>query len=88
MQFRPEMCVEEGPAPQRLAPHAVALTAEFIEDDEELASGRFVLLHDPDGVEAWEGHFRVVVFIKAVLEPDVAADPLLTGVGWTAHGQI
>ena len=28
--------VEEGPAPQRLAPHAVALTAEFIEDDEEL----------------------------------------------------
>ena len=50
VQFRPEMCVEEGPAPQRLAPHAVALTAEFIEDDEELASGRFVLLHDPDGV--------------------------------------
>ena len=83
VQFRPEMCVEEGPAPQRLAPHAVALTAEFIEDDEELASGRFVLLQDPDGVEAWKGHFRVVVFIKAVLEPDVAADPLLTGVGWT-----
>ena len=34
VQFRPEMSVEEGPAPQRLAPHAVALTAEFIEDDE------------------------------------------------------
>lgn len=83
VQFRPEIGVEEGPAPQRLAPHAVALTAEFIEDDEELASGRFVLMHDPAGVDAWEGHFRVVVFIKAVLEPDVAADPLLTGVGWT-----
>lgn len=83
LTFRPELNVEEGPAPQRLAPHAVALTAEFVEDDEELASGRFVLLHDPAGVDAWEGEFRVVVFIKAVLEPDVAADPLLTGVGWT-----
>jgi hypothetical protein len=80
--FRPELNVEEGPAPQRLAPHAVALTAEFVENDEELASGRFILLHDPAGVEAWEGEFRVVVFVKAALEPDVAGDPLLTGVGW------
>ncbi|MGI9197759.1 MAG: DUF3000 domain-containing protein [Candidatus Nanopelagicales bacterium] len=81
--YRPEISVEESPAPQRLAPHAVALTAEFIEDDEELASGRLVLLHDPDGNEAWEGDFRVVSFVKAVLEPDLAADPLLTGVAWT-----
>lgn len=83
VRYRPELSVEEGPAPQRLAPHAVALTAEFVEDDEELASGRFVLLHDPDGVEAWEGHFRAVTFIKATLEPDLATDPLLTGVAWT-----
>jgi hypothetical protein len=83
VRFRPELAVEESPAPQRLAPHAVALTAEFVEDDEELASGRFVLLHDPDGVEAWGGSFRAVTFIKAVLEPDVATDPLLTGVAWT-----
>jgi hypothetical protein len=82
VRLRPELSVDEGPAPQRLAPHAVALTAEFVEDDEELASGRFVLLHDPDGVEAWEGTFRAVVFIRAVLEPDLATDPLLTGVAW------
>ena len=82
VRFRPELTVDEGPAPQRLAPHAVALTAEFVEDDDELASGRFVLLHDPDGVEAWEGQYRAVVFIRATLEPDLATDPLLTGVAW------
>lgn len=83
VRYRPELSVAESPAPQRLAPHAVALTAEFIEDDEELASGRLVVLHDPSGVDAWEGDFRVVTFVKAVLEPDLAADPLLTGVAWT-----
>ena len=82
VRFRPELTVDEVPAPQRLAPHAVALTAEFVEDDEELASGRFVLLHDPDGVDAWEGQFRAVIFIRATLEPDLATDPLLTGVAW------
>lgn len=83
VRFRPELCIEESPAPQRLAPHSVALTAEFVEGDEELASGRLVVLHNPDGVEAWEGTFRVVTFVKAVLEPDLAADPMLTGVAWT-----
>ena len=82
VRFRPELTVDEGPAPQRLAPHAVALTAEFVEDDDELASGRFILLHDPEGVDAWEGHFRAVIFIRATLEPDLATDPLLTGVAW------
>ena len=82
VRLRPELSLDEGPAPQRLAPYAVALTADFVEDDEELASGRFVLLHDPDGVEAWEGRYRAVVFIKATLEPDLATDPLLTGVAW------
>jgi hypothetical protein len=83
VRFRPELSVDEGPAPQRLAPHAVALTADFVEDDEELASGRFVLLYDPDGVEAWEGNFRAVIFIRATLEPDLATDPMLTGVAWS-----
>lgn len=82
VRLRPELTLDEGPAPQRLAPHAVALTAEFLEDDEEMASGRFVLLHDPDGVDAWEGQFRAVIFIRATLEPDLATDPLLTGVAW------
>ncbi len=95
-RHRPEVIVDEVPAPQRLAPHALALTAEVLDDDgEETASGRFVLLHDPQGQEAWDGSFRVVAFAKARLEPEMAADPMLTEVGWAwleecleAHGAV
>ena len=79
-----EIVLEETPAPQRLAPHAVALTADVdvAGDDGSSATGRFVLLHDPAGHEAWQGTFRVVTFVRADLEPEMAADPLLPGVGW------
>lgn len=81
---RPEFRVEEAPAPHRLAPDALALTAELLSaDDDELASGRFVLLHDPDGAQEWEGTFRAVVFARAPLEPDLASDLLLADVGWS-----
>lgn len=81
-RFRPELAVEEAPAPQRLAPYAVALAGEIVEDDEELASGRLVVLHEPDGVDAWDGTFRVVAFVKARLEPELAGDALLADVAW------
>ena len=47
-RLRPEVRLTEVPAPQRIAPYAVALTGEVVGSigDEELASGRFVLLHD------------------------------------------
>ena len=48
----------------------------------ELATGRLVLLHDPAGHEAWQGTFRVVTYVRAELEPEMASDPLLPGVGW------
>ena len=79
---RPEVVLEETPAPQRLSPYAVALQAEVVLDDEEAASGRFVLLHDPDGQEPWDGDFRIVSFAKGTLELDIAQDPMLTEVGW------
>jgi hypothetical protein len=79
---RPEIIIEEVPAPSRLAPLAVALTAELDDDDVE-ASGRFVLLHDPDGVSEWEGTFRAVVFARAELDADMLADPILHDVGWS-----
>jgi hypothetical protein len=81
---RPEVILEETPAPQRLAPHAVAMTADVTipGEDDELATGRFVLLHDPVGHEAWAGIFRVVTYVRADLEPEMAIDPLLAGVGW------
>jgi hypothetical protein len=83
VRLRPEVVLEEVPAPQRIAPFALALSAEAVADGEELATGRFVVLHDPAGPEAWEGTFRVVTFVRAVLEPEFGADPLLGQVGWS-----
>jgi Protein of unknown function (DUF3000) len=88
VRLRPEVVLDEAPAPQRLAPWAVALTGDVVADptddtSEELASGRFVLLHDPAGHETWNGTFRVVTFVRATVEPEVAADPMLSSVGWS-----
>ena len=85
-RLRPEVRVTEVPAPQRIAPYAVALTGEVVssdEDDVELASGRFVLLHDPAAPEPWDGVWRAVTFARAELEPELASDPMLGAVGWT-----
>jgi len=85
-RVRPEVRVTEVPAPQRIAPYAVALTAEVLGSaggEDELASGRFVLLHDPSSPEPWEGQWRAVTFARAELEPEVAGDPMLGGVGWS-----
>jgi len=83
VRYRSEVSVDESPAPQRLAPFAIALTAEVLDEDDEVASGRLVLLHDPAGVDSWSGDFRIVAFARAELEPELAADPLLTSIGWT-----
>lgn len=81
---RPEFEIEEAPAPGRLAPDALALTVDVTSGDStDLASGRFVLLHDPDGVEEWGGTFRAVIFVRASIETDLASDPMLSEVGWS-----
>jgi hypothetical protein len=80
---RTEIELGESPAPQRLAPHAAALTADVVVNDLDIASGRLVLLHDPQGQDAWEGQWRVVVFAQATLEPEMAGDPILSDVGWS-----
>jgi hypothetical protein len=80
---RPEVTLAESPAPSRLAPEAVAITGEVVGDHVDAeASGRFVLLHDPDGQEAWHGAYRVIVYVKAVTELEMANDPMLSRVGW------
>lgn len=81
--MRPEIRLQEGPAPQRLAPHAISLQAEAVVGDEELASGRLIVLHDPSRPEAWDGDTRLVAYLHAPLEAEMVADPLLTAVGWS-----
>ena len=83
-RLRPEIRLTEVPAPQRIAPYAVALTAEVVgaaADEDELASGRFVLLHDPSVPDPWDGAWRAVTFARAELEPELANDPMLGAVG-------
>ena len=85
-RLRPEVRVTEVPAPARIAPFSLALTADVLgppTTDEDLASGRFVLLHDPDSPDPWGGSWRAETFARAELEAEFASDPLLGEVGWT-----
>lgn len=95
-RLRPEVRLTEIPAPARIAPYAVALTAEVTgspaggsggrtaeDGDDDAASGRFVLLHDPAGQAAWEGTFRVVTLVRATLDPETGSDPLLCEAAWS-----
>ncbi len=82
-RLRPEVVITDTPAPRRLARHAFALTATVEVDGEELADGQLVLLHEPDGHDAWHGEFRLVSLGRAQLEPEMANDPLLPEVGWS-----
>lgn len=81
---RPEIELAALPAPTRLAPftHAVGATVR-VGGDHEVASGRFVLLHDPLGQDAWGGTMRVVIFVTAELELEIARDPLMPEVAWS-----
>jgi hypothetical protein len=81
---RPELVLEDMPAPQRLAPYAAAIMATvYREDDSELGVGRLILLYDPEGQRGWHGDFRVVAYVRADLEPEIAADPLIGPVAWS-----
>ncbi|MCF3136771.1 DUF3000 domain-containing protein [Streptomyces olivochromogenes] len=82
-RLRPQVEVEPTPAPQRLAPFAYALEAAVVDGDQDLADGRLILLHDPAGHEAWHGTFRLVTLVRAELESEMAADPLLPEVCWS-----
>ncbi len=92
-RLRPEVLCEEMPAPQRIAPHAAALSADVTVDGTDLGTGRIILLHDPAGNDAWDGTYRCVAYARAEIELEMASDPMLAAVGWSwltealdAHG--
>jgi hypothetical protein len=88
---RPEIELRDMRPPQRLAPWSAAWSAEVVspttdpadDEPEVLVTGRLVLLHDPDGQEAWDGTLRLVTFVRAELDPEHANDPLLPEVAWS-----
>jgi Protein of unknown function (DUF3000) len=88
---RPEVCFDTEPPPRRLAPYAAAIAATVTRPGPEpgpgagadVGWGRFVLLYDPAGQPGWAGPFRIIGYLRAELEPEIAADPLIGQVGWT-----
>ncbi|ALG29328.1 enoyl-CoA hydratase [Glutamicibacter halophytocola] len=55
----------------------------FLQPQEQLATGRFILLYDPAGQELWNGQFRIVTYIRARLDHDMGQDAMLASVAWS-----
>lgn len=84
---RSEILLEEVPAPQKLAAYSFAFSADVSngllgDAEDEIASGRFVLLHEPGGQDTWEGEYRCVTYVRADVDLMMQEDPLLPEVGW------
>ena len=80
---RPEILLDEIAGPARLAPYSHALGAEVSVDGDEVATGRLVVLHDPDGQAGWDGVLRIVGFLTAETDAALASDDLFPEVGWS-----
>jgi len=84
VSFREELDVAQIPAPEGIAPYAVAWSATV----DPKAGGdhgisRLVVLYDPSEPDGWSGRFRMVCFAKAPLEQAMGEDPFLPKVAWT-----
>lgn len=79
---RPEIALGPIRPPQKLAPYTYALGAEVTAGG-PTAFGRLILLHDPEGHEAWDGTLRLVAYVQAEVEESLAADALLPEVAWS-----
>lgn len=81
--LRPEVQLSEMRAPQRIAPYASAISAEVVRDDEDAATGRLILLHDPAGNEAWHSTFRCVAYVRADADPEQVEEGVFASVAWS-----
>lgn len=85
--FRSDLVVNEIAAPAGLAPDALALAGHVRPDlddgESRYGTGRFILLHDAQEPQPWDGPWRIVCFAQAPLEPEIGIDPLLADVAWS-----
>ena len=79
------LLMEEIPAPKKLAPYSAALTAETVETagTTPIATGRFVVLYNPNGEESWGGDFRIVIQAHARIDDEVGMDPVFESAAWS-----
>jgi len=96
-EARREITFDNQRPPRKLAPYAAAIGATVHEPvpggstrsvdpedaDTEIGWGSFVLLYDPAGQTGWAGPFRIIAYVRAELDPEIAADPLIGQVGWS-----
>jgi hypothetical protein len=73
-----EVIAQPGPRPL----HGPEVTPLQTADAQELATGRFILLYDPEGSPVWDGTFRIVTYIRAELDADMGNDTMLGSVAW------
>ncbi|MBI3686080.1 MAG: DUF3000 domain-containing protein [Actinobacteria bacterium] len=83
VSLRPEVVTTAIKAPQRLAPDSYALAIDVVRQGDCLATGRLVVLHDPQSRGLWGGPLRLVGFASAEIDPGMGRDPLLAEVGWS-----
>ena len=81
--WRAHLQVTEIPAPRGVADDACAVEADVVSNLNIIGDGRLVLLYDAAGNDMWRNKLRCVAFIRADIDMDIAADPLLPDVGWT-----
>lgn len=81
--LRQEFEWRDIPAPSKMAPSTWACTGEILVHDDEVASGRLVILHDPEGQESWDGTYRMVALVQAQLEPEFSVEAMLGDVAWS-----
>ncbi|MGB6456245.1 MAG: DUF3000 family protein [Streptosporangiaceae bacterium] len=86
-QLRAELRIETETPPRRLAPFAYAVAAAVSatpgDPESEIGWGRFVLLFDAASQPGWDGKHRIIGYVRAELEPEMATDPLINEVGWS-----
>jgi len=82
-RLRAEFCFEDVPSPKRLAPFALAVAATVRRDRADIAWGRLVLLFDPEEPDGWHGCYRLISYLRAEIDPEIAADAMLGEVGWS-----
>lgn len=51
--------------------------------DDELATGRFVLLHDPSEPVEWGGPFRIVTWARAAASREIGCDTTAGAIAWS-----
>ena len=88
VRARPEIELEHIPAPKRLAPFAHAIGARVPDpdgedEDDEIASARFIVLFDPEGHEAWHGTMRCVGYLSAATDEELVDDAMFSEVAWS-----